>query len=212
MRKTSSLYAHQAINLSTGGQYSLNHFGTSTVCFLWSFHFSLASKPLKRVWTGHPALQRIVSQNNKVSIKLEASKSRWRHPHHHIKAPWHVCSSYLEITHDFCRTFDWRGGQRKFTVQYFGQLSTIIPSFSFFSSPLQEEEVLRLSNCHSIDFTDHRGAETCGRTARSRATVSGKALPYLTCASVHLQRLSGSNHWRPISDRAIKLGEKKPLG
>lgn len=64
MRRTSSLYAHQAINLSTGGQYSLNHFGTSTVCFLWSFHVSLASKPLKTVWAGHNALQRIVSQNN----------------------------------------------------------------------------------------------------------------------------------------------------
>lgn len=135
MRRTSSLYAHQAINLSTGGQYSLNHFGTSTVWFLWSFHFPLASKPLKTVWTGHPALQRNVSQNNKVSNKLEASKSRWRHPRHHIKAPWHVCSSYLEKTDDFYRTFDWRGGQRKFTVQYLRQLWTIIPAFSFFSIP-----------------------------------------------------------------------------
>lgn len=129
MRRTISLYAHQAINLSTGGQYSLNHFCTSAVCFLWSFHFLVASKPLKTILTWHPSLQWIVSQNNKGSNKLEVNLSRWR-------CPWCLfiskCSSYLEKGDDCC-TFDWRGGQRKFTVQYFRHLWTIIPSFLFFS-------------------------------------------------------------------------------
>lgn len=86
MRRTISLYAHQAINLSTGGQYSLNHFCTSAVCFLWSFHFLVASKPLKTILTWHPSLQWIVSQNNKGSNKLEVNLSRWRCPWCLVKA------------------------------------------------------------------------------------------------------------------------------
>lgn len=68
------------INLSTGGQYSLSHSRTHTVCFLWSFRFPLASKPLKTLPTWHPSPQRIVSQSNKSRNKLEVRRARWRCP------------------------------------------------------------------------------------------------------------------------------------
>lgn len=40
--------------------------------------------------------------------------------------------SYLEKWGDFCCIFDWRGGQKKFTIQYFRHLWTVLSSFLFF--------------------------------------------------------------------------------
>lgn len=63
MRTTKSLYAHQAISLSPGGLYSLNHFSTSTVCLPLSFHFPLAVTP-RKVLTWHSALRLMDSHKN----------------------------------------------------------------------------------------------------------------------------------------------------
>lgn len=63
MRMTKSLYAHQAISLSPGGLYSLNHFSTSTVCLPLSFRFPLAVTP-RKVLTWHSALHLMDSHKN----------------------------------------------------------------------------------------------------------------------------------------------------
>lgn len=63
MRATKSLYAHQAISLSPGGLYSLNHFSTRTVCLPLSSHFPLAVTP-RKVLTWHSALRLMDSHKN----------------------------------------------------------------------------------------------------------------------------------------------------
>lgn len=68
-----------------------------TVCCLWSFHSSLASKTLKTVLTWHPTLQWVVPQNNKSSNKLRARRARWRRP-------WSVTSKLC----DACPHHTWQ--------------------------------------------------------------------------------------------------------
>lgn len=85
--------------MSTGRHYHLGHHcahtGVRWVCFLWSFHSPLASKPLKTVLTWHTSPHWIVSHNNKSSNKLRAKRVRWR-------CPWSVtsklCGSRLHHT------------------------------------------------------------------------------------------------------------------
>lgn len=130
----------------------------------------------------------------------------------YIKAFCSMSSSHLEEGDGHYCTFDWGGGQRKFTTQYdvqlhFRHLGSITPCVLFFPSLYQEAEVWCLSNCPSMRFTNHWGGRIMEKQPSLDLQYLGKlcsiCLPNSPSAATIWQKSPKAHYWR-----RDKAGEK----